>query len=144
MRADSSGEAGDSVPITARQLEALIRVAEASARAELQEEVHEKDAERAIEILKYTMEQVGVDPETGDYDADIMEGKPSSSQRNRLQTMKKIISDLGGDEEAVKTQEVVEMAEEADIPEEKAEEIINKLKSEGELFEPQQGSIQKI
>jgi replicative DNA helicase Mcm len=66
------------------------------------------------------------------------------SQHNRLQTMKKIISDLGGENEAVETQEIIEMAGEADIPEEKAEEIINKLKSEGELFEPEQGSVQKI
>ena len=144
MRSGSSGEAGDSVPITARQLEALVRVAEASARAELQEEVLEKDAERAIDILTYCLEQVGVDPETGDYDIDMIESGVSGSQRNRLQTIKKIISDLGGENEAVETQEIIEMAEEADISEEKAEEIINKMKSEGELFEPEQGSVQKI
>jgi len=82
------GEEGDSVPITARQLEALVRVAEASARAELADKVTEADAKRAIDILTYCLQQVGVDPETGEFDIDMMESGVSGSQRNRLQTIK--------------------------------------------------------
>jgi len=41
-------------------------------------------------------------------------------------------------------EEVLERADEEGISEDKAEEIIEKLKREGELFEPQQGHIQKI
>ena len=144
MRSSGSQEDGDSVPITARQLEALVRVAEASARAELEDKVRPKDAERAIDILKYCLEQVGVDPETGDYDIDMIESGVSSSSRNRLQTMKKIISDLGGGEKPVETHKVIMEAQDNGISEDKAEDIINKMKSEGELFEPEQGSIQKI
>jgi len=39
---------------------------------------------------------------------------------------------------------VVEKAAENDIPEDKAEEVINRLKRDGELFEPEQGKIQRI
>lgn len=144
MRSKGGGEDGGSVPITARQLEALIRVAEASARAELKSEVEEADAQRAIEILTYCLEQVGVDPETGEFDVDMIESGVSSSQRNRLQSVKKIISDLGGEDKAVETQEVIDRATENGVSEDKAEEIISKMKSEGELFEPKQGHIQKI
>ncbi|MFB6292291.1 MAG: minichromosome maintenance protein MCM, partial [Candidatus Nanohaloarchaea archaeon] len=144
MRQGSGEEAGESVPITARQLEALVRVAEASARAELREEVLEKDAQRAIDILTYCLKQVGVDPETGDYDIDMIESGVSSSQRNRLQTVKQIIRSAGGEDEPVEIQEVLETAEDQGIEKDQAEEIINRLRREGELWEPQSGHIQQV
>lgn len=142
----SKGGEGEerSIPITARQLEAMVRIAEASARAHLKEEVEVEDAERAIDLLKYSLEQVGVDPETGDFDIDMIESGVSSSQRNRLQTMKKIIESVSDDDNSAEIEDVIERAKEEGIGEEKAEEIIQKMKREGELFEPQQGSIQKI
>ena len=139
----SSGDE-DSVPITARQLEAMVRIAEASARAQLKEEVEEEDAQRAIDILKYTLEQVGMDPETGDFDIDRIESGVSSSQRNRIQTIKHLIDQLAGDDGSAEIEEVIEAAESEDIDPEKTEEVIEKLKREGELFEPKQGFVQKI
>ncbi|MFB6116749.1 MAG: minichromosome maintenance protein MCM [Candidatus Nanosalina sp.] len=143
MRSRGSDEENGNVPITARQLEALVRIAEASARAELEDEVTEKDAERAIDILTYCLEQVGVDPETGEFDADIIESGVSSSQRNRLQSVKHIINNLAGDDEA-EIEEVLEKAEEEGFDKEQAEEVIERLKRDGELYEPKQGYIQKI
>ncbi|QGA80745.1 replicative DNA helicase Mcm [Candidatus Nanohalobium constans] len=139
----SKGDEG-SVPITARQLEALIRISEAAARAQLKEEVDVSDAEKAIDLLTYCLKQVGMDPETGDFDIDIIESGVSNSQRNRLQTIKQLIDTLAGDDDSAEIEEVLEHAQEDGIEEDKAEEIIEKLKREGELFEPQQGHIQKI
>lgn len=143
MRASGSDE-GDSVPVTARQLEALVRVAEASARAELDDEVTEEDAQRAIDILTYCLEQVGVDPETGEFDIDMMESGVSGSQRSRLQSIKQIIESEAGEDDSVEIEKVVEKAAENNIPEDKAEEVISRLKRDGELFEPEQGKIQRI
>ena len=143
MRSRGSDEENGNVPITARQLEALVRIAEASARAELEDEVTEKDAERAIDILTYCLEQVGVDPETGEFDADIIESGVSSSQRNRLQSVKHIINNLAGDDEA-EIEEVLDRAEEEGFGREEAEDVIERLKRDGELYEPKQGYIQKI
>lgn len=139
----SKGEEG-SVPITARQLEALIRIAEASARAHLREEVLVDDAERAIDLLTYCLKQVGMDPETGDFDIDIIESGVSNSQRNRLQTVKQLIDQLAGDNDSAEIEEVLESAEEEGMEKDQAEEIIERLKREGELFEPEQGHVQKI
>ncbi|EHK00700.1 DNA replication initiator (Cdc21/Cdc54) [Candidatus Haloredivivus sp. G17] len=139
----SSGDE-DSVPITARQLEAMVRIAEASARAQLKDQVEESDAQRAIDILKYTLEQVGMDPETGDFDIDRIESGVSSSQRNRIQTIKHLIDELAGDDGSAEIEAVIEAAESEDISSEKTEEVIEKLKREGELFEPKQGFVQKI
>ena len=139
----SSGDE-DSVPITARQLEAMVRIAEASARAQLKDQVEESDAQRAIDILKYTLEQVGMDTETGDFDIDRIESGVSSSQRNRIQTIKHLIDELAGDDGSAEIEAVIEAAESEDISSEKTEEVIEKLKREGELFEPKQGFVQKI
>jgi Predicted ATPase involved in replication control, Cdc46/Mcm family len=143
MRSRGSDEENGNVPITARQLEALVRISEASARAELSDKVTEADAQRAIDILKYSLEQVGVDPETGEFDADIIESGVSSSQRNRLQSVKRIIDDLAGDSEA-EIEEVLEKADEEGFDKEQAEDVIDRLKRDGELYEPKQGYIQKI
>lgn len=46
---------GDSVPVTTRQLESLIRLAEARARMELREVVTRQDALDAVEVVKETI-----------------------------------------------------------------------------------------
>jgi replicative DNA helicase Mcm len=143
MRARGSDEEGGSVPITARQLEALVRISEASARAELSDEVTEEDAERAIGILKYSLEQVGIDPETGEFDADIIESGVTSSERNRLQSVKRIVNEMADNGE-VEIEEVLDEAEEEGFERDQAEEVIDRLKRDGELYEPKQGYIQKI
>mgnify|MGYP002761959029 CR=1 FL=1 len=142
MRQEGDDEGGG-VPITARQLEATVRTAEASARAKLKDKVEVEDAEQAIDLLTYSLKLVGMDPETGEFDIDMIESGVSSSQRNRLQTIKHIIEELA-DGDSAEIEEVLERADEEGISEDKAEEIIEKLKREGELFEPQQGHIQKI
>ncbi|MBI5798198.1 hypothetical protein HZA98_04825, partial [Candidatus Woesearchaeota archaeon] len=60
------------IPISARQLEAVVRLAEASARIKLKSEVEEEDAIRAVALLRYCMTEVGMDPETGKIDLDRM------------------------------------------------------------------------
>lgn len=143
---DNAGEDGQkSVPMTARQLEALIRMSEACARAKLKDSIEEKEAERAIDLLTYCLKQIGTDPETGEFDIDRIESGISGSERNRLQSVQKIISELqGGNDEAVPIDDVLAEAEENGISDEEAKEVINRLKREGELFEPKNGHIQPI
>ncbi|CAG0902015.1 unnamed protein product [Cyprideis torosa] len=51
----------DSTPITTRQLESLIRMTEARAKAELRSEATAQDAEDVVEIMKYCMSHVFTD-----------------------------------------------------------------------------------
>ena len=53
LRAKQRG--GDTVPVTARQLESLIRLAEARARMDLREEVTEADALDAVAVVRETI-----------------------------------------------------------------------------------------
>ncbi|MCL2143604.1 MAG: ATP-binding protein [Methanomassiliicoccaceae archaeon] len=54
----TSGGKNNSVPITARQLEAYIRMSEASARARLSDTVTLEDAARSIKLIHYFLDKV--------------------------------------------------------------------------------------
>ncbi|WP_284006556.1 AAA family ATPase [Haloarcula pelagica] len=125
------------VPVTARKLEALVRLAEASARIRLSDTVEEEDADRAVEIAHYCLKEIGVDPETGEFDADVVETGTSKSQRDRIQNIRGIIADIEDEyDEGAPVDVVVERAEEVGIDESKAEHEIEKLKQKGEVYEP--------
>lgn len=72
------------VPITARQIEALIRLAEASARVRLSETVDERDAELVIHIVDSCLRKVAYDPKTGFLDSDRWGGDKPKSTRDLI------------------------------------------------------------
>ncbi|HOV52299.1 MAG TPA: minichromosome maintenance protein MCM, partial [Methanothrix sp.] len=82
------------VPVTARQLEALIRLGEASARLRLSDKVTLEDAKRVVKILESCLRKVGVDPETGFLDADIIASGTTKSTRDRTKSVMDIIRDI--------------------------------------------------
>ncbi|NGM68555.1 XRE family transcriptional regulator [Natronolimnobius sp. AArcel1] len=125
------------VPVTARKLEALVRLSEASARVRLSDTVEYHDAERVIEIVHSCLQDIGVDPETGEFDADIVEAGTSKSQRDRIKNLKQLISDIEEEyDEGAPVDIVLERAEEVGMDHSKAEHEIDKLKQKGEVYEP--------
>jgi len=137
---NGDGREARSIPITARQLEALIRLAEASARVRLSNEVTEEDAERAIRIFRKSLEQIAIDPETGELDIDYAFTGTSATQRDRIAIIKKIIEDLERtNEKGAPEEEIFRMAEQKGISREKAEEILAKLRQKGEIYSPRYG-----
>ncbi|MFB6070332.1 MAG: hypothetical protein ABEJ76_04850 [Halanaeroarchaeum sp.] len=134
----SKGQDEDApVPITARKLEALVRLAEASARVRLSDTVEEEDAQRVIDIVRRSLQAVGVDPETDQFDADVIETGTSKSQRDRIKNIKGLIEEIEDDfEEGAPVEEVLARAEEVGMERSKAEHEIEKLKQRGEVYEP--------
>jgi replicative DNA helicase Mcm len=125
------------VPVTARKLEALVRLAEASARLRLSDTVDAEDAERVIEIVRSCLQDIGVDPETGQFDADVVETGTSKSQRDRIKNLKGLIADIEEEyEEGAPVEEVLERADEIGLDRTKAEDEIEKLRRKGEVYEP--------
>jgi replicative DNA helicase Mcm len=125
------------VPITARKLEALVRLAEASARVRLSDTVTEEDAERVVELVRSCLQDIGVDPETGEFDADVVETGTSKTQRDRKKNLKALIEEIEDEyEEGAPVEEVLARADETGIDRTKAEEEIENLKKRGELYEP--------
>ena len=125
------------VPVTARKLEALVRLAEASARVRLSDTVEQSDAEQSVEIVRSCLQDIGVDPETGEFDADIVEAGTSKSQRDRIKNLKTLISDIEEEyDDGAPVDIVLERAEEVGMEQSKAEHEIDKLKQKGEVYEP--------
>ncbi len=140
-----SDEAIRPIPISPRQLEALIRLSEASARVRLSKNVTKFDAERAIKLLTYCLKQVGIDPETGELDIDRIVSGISTSARSKIVTIREIIRDL---ESRIGTnipmEDIMTEADAQGIEEGKAEEIIERLKRDGEIFEPKPNIIRRM
>lgn len=130
------------VPVTARQLEALIRLGEASARLRLSNKVTLEDAQRVIKILEACLKKVGVDPDTGFLDADIIATGMTKSTRDRTKSVMDIIRDISKEQQGPAPRDaVLDRAEEIGIDRAKAEEIIDRLRRDGSLFEPRSGML---
>ena len=130
------------VPVTARKLEALVRLSEASARVRLSDSVEKSDAQRAIDIAQYSLEEIGLDPETGELDADMIETGTTKSQRDRIKSIKQLIATIEEEyDEGAPVEIIIERAEEEGMKPTKAEHEIDKLKQKGEVYEPQSNHL---
>jgi len=143
MRSASETE-GTPVAITARQLESLIRVAEARARVALRDKVTLEDAERAINIMKTSLEQVGIDISSNKFDIDIiMTGKPKSL-RDKLSIILGLVTSLEKETGIVDKERLLERLQtEFDILAGEAERLIGQMLKEGTLFAPRDGFLKK-
>ena len=132
------------IPISARQLDALIRLSEASAKARLSKKVKKEDAKIAIELMKYYLMQVGYDQETKTFDIDRIATGISTSQRGRIILVREALSRL--ESRMGKLIPVEELQKELaeKISKEDIEEGIQKLKQTGDIFEPKKGYVQRV
>jgi replicative DNA helicase Mcm len=127
------------VPVTARKLEAMVRLSEASARVRLSDTVEREDAERATGIVESCLKDIGVDPETGEFDADVVETGTSKSQRDRIKGLKDIIEEVDAEYESepgAPYEAVVELAAAEGMDEEKVNDELESLRQKGDIYSP--------
>lgn len=133
----------DPVPVTARKLEAVHRLSEASARVRLSNTVTVDDVERVLSLVRSCLADIGVDPETGEFDADVVETGTSKTQRKRINTVKDVIDELesetkrGAPIDRVKE----ECVQEYQIASERVQLTIEKLKREGLAYTPSEDHV---
>ena len=146
MRKGSGGEGGiKAVPISARQLEALVRLSEASARSRLDDRVTRKDAKKAIELLEYCLMQVGFDKETGKIDIDRIATGIGASQRSHILVVKDIITELESRlGKIIPIEEIIAEAKNRGLDEGKVDEALERLKRSGDIYEPKRNSIGRL
>ncbi len=134
------------IPITARQLEALVRLAEAHARMALRNIVTVEDAEEAIRLMGVMLSTVGIDIESKEIDIDLlMVGKPRSEQERMkifMETLNKLLEESGDNKVPVK--ELTRVLEEKGLKREQIRKILKRLVREGELYEPEVGYIARV
>jgi replicative DNA helicase Mcm len=143
MRSASEAE-GSPVAITARQLESLVRIAEARARVALRKEVSAEDAEAAVAIMKRSLEEVGIDVSSYKMDIDlIMTGKPKSV-RDKLHVVLSVLIAMEKETGIVeKAAFVSELESKHEIPRAETERMIGQLLREGTIYEPREGYLKK-
>lgn len=147
MRSKGSGDESESraVPISARQLEALVRIAEAYAKVRLSEKITKDDARKAVDMLHYSLSQVGIDPETGKIDIDRIATGISATQRSAIIQVKEIISELESRTgKNILMDDIITEGRNKGLSEDKIYETLEKLKRSGDVFEPKPGWINKI
>jgi replicative DNA helicase Mcm len=126
-----------SVPITARQLEALIRMSEASARAKLSPIVTAEDANRAIKIVEYYLGKVA--SEGGRRDIDLIATGTSRSQREQIYVLRSLVQQLSDERRGVSAEELIQKAGSENIPEDRVRALLKRLSDAGEVYSPQPG-----
>jgi replicative DNA helicase Mcm len=143
MRSASETE-GTPIAITARQLESLVRVAEARARVTYRKEILAEDAEAAISIMKRSLEEVGIDVSSHKLDIDvIMTGKPKSV-RDKLQVVLGTLVEMERETGIVQRSALLETLEsEYEVVGSEAERLIGQLLKEGTIYSPKEGYLKK-
>jgi replicative DNA helicase Mcm len=138
-----SAEGGASpVPITARQLESLVRLSEARAKMALRSKVSKEDAQAAIRLMEESLRMVALDRVTGKIDIDRLVSKMSASQRSSSDIIIKAIRDMEAEgTSTVNKDALIQRAVSMGLPRERAEEVIDKLLAEGILYSPREGKI---
>ncbi|MEK6984491.1 MAG: minichromosome maintenance protein MCM [Nanoarchaeota archaeon] len=146
MRKSGGGEGSiKSIPISPRQLEALVRLSEASAKARLDDRVTRKDAKKAIELLDFCLMQVGFDRETGKIDIDRIATGIAATQRSHILVLKEIIAELESKlGKTIPIDDVISEAKNRGLDEDKVEEALERLKRSGDVFEPRRGFVSRI
>jgi replicative DNA helicase Mcm len=131
------------IPISARQLQALVRMAEASAKVRLSKIVTKEDALNAIDIMKYYLMQVGYDYESKTFDIDRISGKFSASQRGKILNVRDIIIDLENKLGKMIPVEEIEKELEGKMTKDEIDTALNKLNNSGDIFSPRKGYISR-
>jgi replicative DNA helicase Mcm len=144
VRVRKQGEEPDApVPITARQLEALVRLSEAAAKARLSPVVSVEDATRAIRIVEGFLKRVSTTD--GKLDIDLVSTGVSHSQRERMELlhglMRRLQEEKGG---TFTLEELKAEAERQGVPAAKTDAIFHSLRNQGEVMESRPGRWQLV
>jgi replicative DNA helicase Mcm len=137
-------DANKPVPVTARQIEALVRLGEASARIRLSDSIGASDAERVIHIVDTCLRQVAYDAESGSFDIDKLVTGVPKSQRDIIRAIKEVIRDLGGESREARMDQLVEIVSGQGFTRDRVEQMIKMLLRDGEALEPRSGIIKLI
>jgi replicative DNA helicase Mcm len=133
------------IPISPRQLEALVRLSEASARMRLSDKVTKRDAQVAIELIHYCLNQIGMDPETGKIDIDRITTGITASQRSHISVIKDLITEMEASVgKNIPVDDIVREAGIKGVSDDTARDVIEKLKRAGDIYAPKYGFVSKL
>ncbi len=144
VRVRKQGEEPDApVPITARQLEALVRLSEAAAKARLSPVVSVEDAARAIRIVEGFLKRVSTSD--GKLDIDLVSTGVSHSQRERMEILHGLMRSLQDAKGGTFTlEELKAEAERQGVASKNVDALFHSLRNQGEVMETRPGRWQLV
>jgi replicative DNA helicase Mcm len=122
------------VPITARQLEALVRLSEASARSRLSPEVSADDARRATKIVERFLQRIA-STEDGVLDIDIVNTGVGRGQRERMEVLHEAMRELQQEKGTFTREDAFDLAVKKGVDRGRLEGLWLALRNQGELME---------
>ena len=126
---DSEKEKDTVIPITARALEALIRLTEAHARMHLQEIATVDNAKVALAVFRHWREESGIEDES-----ELHSGVSVRARSNNSAIMN-MVRDLCSENGEADLVEIYNLALPRKISEEEVNRVVSKMLQNGELFE---------
>ncbi|MFX0085043.1 MAG: minichromosome maintenance protein MCM [Candidatus Hodarchaeota archaeon] len=135
----------DPIAITPRQLESLVRLAEARAKMRLSDEVTYDDAAGAVNLMNATLEKLAKDAETGKLDIDKVSSGISAKSRRSLDQIDNLIDRMleQADDEPVAIKDILEQALAEGLDKSQVVRAIDEMTRRGILFEPEQGHVKR-
>jgi len=130
----SGADKNESVPITARQLEAYVRLSEASARMRLSRTVEKSDAELAVDLVEYYLGEI-LAPDGGQWDIDNMTSGFGKKDRDELKIVLSIVEN-SGTFDGISEEEIITLAQGEGLSEEKTRKRLRMMKDDGTLYSP--------
>ena len=131
-----SGSDKKTIPITARQLEAYVRLSEASAKMRLSHFVEEQDANRAIQLITYYLQKI-----TGG-DIDKFMNNTSSKQRKDHMLILGIIESKGS--AGIELNELIDLCVQEGYTEGDVRKIIKALEHSALIYSPSTDHYKKV
>jgi len=133
------GRKEGSYSATHRQLEGLIRLSEASARVRLSDTVERQDVERAIRLVKASLQDLVTDPETGKIDIDIITAGHTHTTISNLKKIFDIIKEKSQTNDMVPIEEIIAEGQAQGIDANKVRDLVEKLRLKGDVYMPRNG-----
>jgi replicative DNA helicase Mcm len=144
MKLRDLADSNKPVPVTARQLEALVRLAEASARVRLSKTIESSDAERVVKIVDTCLRQVAYDAKTGTFDIDKVATGISKGKRDLIRMIKDVIRENGDVSGRAQIQQVIDLVAQQGFGKDEVKKQIDIFLRQGEAMEPKNGVIKLI
>ena len=144
MKLRDLADANKPVPVTARQLEAIVRLAEASARIRLSSTIEKADADRTIRTIDTCLRQVAYDASSGTFDIDKVATGFSKGKRDLLRTIKQVIRDTADENGRAHIEDIIEIVKSQGFDRDDVDRQIRAMLRSGEAMEPKHGIIKLI
>lgn len=140
LRIRRKGRDSGTISITARQLEAMVRLSEASAKLRMSQTVEKSDADRAVELVEYYLEQLM--SSSGEMDMGAIDSGFLKKDRDATATITRMI-DMFGSSDGMPIEELKSRCSN-EMSDAEFDRTLKGLLESGYLFRPTEGNVKKV